>query len=166
MLANQSVLEMTALQSALASQSVIRPKAGKWKRVLALDLLLTALIDAFSILVIFLLMSFSSSGDLLVMGKDQELPSAGQAEVLERNPVVKIEQEKMFLEDKEVTTSTITAALLTLRKEFAETNPGVDYPGIVTIQADRRVKYDSLNQIVVAAAQAGFSDVRFAVLMK
>lgn len=166
MLASKSVLETTSFQSVLANQSVLRPKTGNWKRVLALDLLLTALIDAFSILVIFLLMSFSSSGDLLVIGQDQELPSAGQAEALERNPVVKIEKDKMYLEDKEVTASTITAELLDLRKQFAETNPGTEYPGIVTIQADRRLKYESLNQIVVAAAQAGFSDVRFAVLMK
>lgn len=166
MLANKSVLEATAFQSVLANQSVLRPKTGNWKRILALDLLLTALIDAFSILVIFLLMSFSSSGDLLTLSEDQQLPSAGQADVLERNPVVKIEKDKMYLEDKEVNSSTIVGELLNLRKQFSETNPGEEYPGIVTIQADRRIKYESLNQIVLAAAQAGFSDVRFAVLMK
>lgn len=166
MLSNHSILEQTALGGVLETQSFVRPKRGSWKRVLALDLPLTALIDAFSILVIFLLMSFSSSGDLLSISPDQELPTAGLADTLERNPVVKIEKDKMYLEDREITSASIVGEFLTLRKQFAETNPGQEYPGIVTIQADRRIKYEALNEIVLAAAHAGFSDVRFAVLMK
>lgn len=166
MLATQSVLHQTALQSVIGAESLIKPQHGKWKRTLALDLLLTALIDAFSILVIFLLMSFSSTGDILFISKNQELPKASAADVLERNPVVKVEEQKIYLEDKEVTSETLVGAMLELRKQYAETHPGEEYPGIVTIQADRRVKYEFLNQIVLAASHAGFSDVRFAVLMK
>jgi biopolymer transport protein ExbD len=166
MIAQQSVLHHTSLQSALAAESALKPQQGKFKRILAADLLLTALIDAFSILVIFLLMSFSSTGEILYMGKNQELPKAALAEVLERNPVVKVDEEKLFLEEKEVTGDGLVGALLELRKQFAEIHPDEEYPGIVTIQADRRVKYQTLNQIVLAASHAGFSDVRFAVLLK
>ena len=130
------------------------------------DLLLTALIDAFSILVIFLLMSFSSTGEILFIGKDTELPKARLGEILERNPVVKVEGGLMFVEDKEVKSDTIIPALIELRKQFAETRPGEEYPGIVTVQADRRVKYEVLNQIVLAASAAGFGDIRFAVIAK
>ena len=86
---------------------------------MAADLLLTALVDAFSILVIFLLMSFSSTGDLLTIGKDTELPQARLTETLERNPVVKIEAGKIYLEDKPVTGDGLIAALLELRKQFS-----------------------------------------------
>jgi biopolymer transport protein ExbD len=55
---------------------------------------------------------------------------------------------------------------LELRKQFQATHPGVEYAGIVTIQADRRLKYEVLNQVVLAASHAGYSDVRFAVMMK
>ena len=133
---------------------------------MAADLLLTALVDAFSILVIFLLMSFSSTGDLLTIGKDTELPQARLTETLERNPVVKIEAGKIYLEDKPVTGDGLIAALLELRKQFSVGREGQEFPGIVTVQADRRVKYDFLNQIVLACAHAGFSDIRFAVLAK
>jgi len=166
MLANQSFLRETAMQSTLSSASYIKPKNGKWKRNLAADLLLTALIDAFSILVIFLLMSFSSTGDILYIGKSTELPKASRTEVLERNPVVKIEEGKMYLEDKLVDTESLVGALLALRKQFAETRPNEEYPGIVTIQADRRAPYSVLNAAVLAASHAGFSDVRFAVMVK
>jgi biopolymer transport protein ExbD len=166
MLASQSVLHETALQSTIGSQSLINPKHGKWKRSIVADLLLTALIDAFSILVIFLLMSFSSAGDLLSIGKGQELPKASRADTLERNPVVKLEDGKIFVESNEVTQDTLVGALLELRKQFTESHPGEEYPGVVTIQGDRRLKYEQLNQIVLAASHAGFSDIRFAVVMK
>ncbi len=166
MLSTQRLLNETSLQSVLASESQLNPKHGKWSRNINADLLLTALIDAFSILVIFLLMSFSSTGDILFLGKNTELPKAALATVLERNPVVKIDDGKMFVEDKEVNAESIVSELLEIRKKFTETRPGEEYPGIVTIQADRRVKYEQLNSIVLAASHAGFSDVRFAVMMK
>jgi biopolymer transport protein ExbD len=166
MLSSQSILHESSLQSTLESESQINPKHGKWKRNINADLLLTALIDAFSILVIFLLMSFSSTGDILFLNKNTELPKAALATILERNPVVKIDENKLYVEDKEVTTESIVAELLEVRKKFTDVHPNEEYPGIVTIQADRRVKYEQLNSIVLAASHAGFSDVRFAVTMK
>lgn len=166
MIATQSVLEMTALQSTLASESRLNPKAGSHRRPIYADLLLTALIDAFSILVIFLLMQFSSTGEILYISKGMELPQASLGEMIERNYIVKFEDGKIYLEDKEMTADGLVEGLLNLRKQFQETNPGQEFPGILTIQADRRAKYDSLNGIVLAAAHAGYSDVRFAVVMK
>lgn len=166
MLATHSVLHETALQSAIGTQSLLNPKHGKWKRSIVADLLLTALIDAFSILVIFLLMSFSSDGELLNITKGQELPKASRADTLERNPVVKLEENKIFVESKEVTQDSLVAALLDMRKQYTDSHPGEEYPGILTIQGDRRLKYEQLNQIVLAASHAGFSDIRFAVIMK
>jgi biopolymer transport protein ExbD len=165
-LANQGVLHETALHSVIEAQSLINPKHGKWKRNIVADLLLTALIDAFSILVIFLLMSFSSTGDMLYINKGQELPKASRADVFERNPVVKLEEGKLYLESKEVSQDSLVGALLEVRKQFAESHPGEEFPGILMVQGDRRLKYERLNQIILAASHAGFSDIRFAVMMK
>ena len=166
MLANQSVLSESALHSVLKGESILHPDHKRAARPANAELLLTALIDAFSILVIFLLMSFSSTGEILFIGKDTELPKAARTEVLERNPVVKLEAGTMFLEDREVTSETLIPGLLQLRKQFAEMRPGEEYPGVLTVQADRRTKYEALNQIVLAASAAGFGDIRFAVIAK
>lgn len=163
---SQSAIANNVAGSILGSLSVLNPETERRKRNVLADLLLTALIDAFSILVIFLLMSFSSTGELLFMGKNMELPKSAQADQLDRHPVVKVDNGVIYLEDEEVSADKLTAALLDLRKRFQETRPGEEYPGIVTIQADRRVKYEVLNQIVVAAAQAGFSDLKFATVIK
>lgn len=165
-ISSQSVLSETALETVLGSESVIHPKSDRKRTLPSGDLLLTALIDAFSILVIFLLMSFSSTGEILFIGKDTELPKASRGEVLERNPVIKIDNGSLYLENKEVTSDELIPGLIELRKQFAETRPGEEYPGILTVQADRRTKYEILNQIVLAASAAGFGDIRFAVMAK
>ncbi|PWU17950.1 MAG: biopolymer transporter ExbD [Bdellovibrio sp.] len=149
----------------LDSLSVLRPASGALQRKVVTELLLTALVDAFSILVIFLLMSFSSTGEILFVGRSMELPKSNQAGVLERYPVVKVERGQIFLEDQLVPAGRLEAALMELHRKLFETQGGQDNPGILTIQADRRSKYDELNQVVVAAGRVGFNELRFAVLM-
>ena len=163
---SDGILKQSVLMGTIESQSIINPRGAKLKRHISADLLLTALIDAFSILVIFLLMNFSNNGEILFMGKNMELPKAHAAAVLERNPVIKVDEGQVFVENKAVTAQTITAELLELRKKYQEVHPGTEFPGIATIQADRRVKYDQLNQIILAMNQAGYSDINFAVVVK
>lgn len=163
---NKGILHNSAIQSTLGESSILAPKSEGKQRSIVADLLLTALIDAFSILVIFLLMSFSSTGEIIYMGKGMELPKSSQADQIDRTPIVKVDENKLFLEDKEVTANTLTAALLDVRKKYAESRPNEEFPPVLTIQADRRVKYEILNQIVVAASQSGISDIKFAILMK
>lgn len=152
--------------TSMANVSILNPKGTRHKKSIFADLLLTALIDAFSILVIFLLMSFSSSGELLTLGKGMELPKANLGINLERHPVIKLEENKIFIEDKEIKEADLVAEMMKLREQYKELHPNEEYPGIVTIQADRRVKYEQMNSIVVASGNAGFSDIKFAILMK
>lgn len=152
--------------SSMANISILNPKNKRHKKSIFADLLLTALIDAFSILVIFLLMSFSSSGEVLLLGKNMELPKAGLGIMLERHPVIKVEENRLFLEDKEIKQEELVAEMMKLRELHKETHPNQEYPGIVTIQADRRLKYEQMNSIVLASGNAGFSEIKFAILMK
>lgn len=163
---SDGVLKTSVLTGTLEGHSIITPRGAKFKRQIAADLLLTALIDAFSILVIFLLMNFSSTGEIIMIGKNQELPKARLAETLERNPLIKVDEGRIFVEDKLVDAKSITGELLELRKKYQELHPKEVFPGIATIQADRRVKYDFLNQIILGMNQAGYSDIKFAVVLK
>lgn len=162
----QSVLSQSALESEIGSQSVLNPKSEKRKRNLYADLLLTALIDAFSILVIFLLMNFSSTGEILFLSKDIQLPKAATTDILERNTVVKFQEGKFFVEEKPVTQDELVQELLDVRKNWSDTHPEEEFKGIVTIQADRGTKFESLNSVVLAMANTGFSEIRFAVIAK
>lgn len=163
---NQSLLDQTAMNGAISAGSILRPKGFRFKKELGAGMLLTSLIDAFSILVIFLLVSFSADGEIVTLTKETELPQAAAVDTLERNPVVKVESNEIFLDNQAVTGDGLIQALLDLRKKFSEEHAGEEFPGTVIVQADRRVKYEFLNQIVLACAHAGFSDIRFAVLAK
>lgn len=164
MIAN-SIAKSSAFGTMTAS-SVLNPKGKRHKKSIFSDLLLTALIDAFSILVIFLLMSFSSNGEILYVSKGMELPTAAKGAHLERTTVIKIEENKIFVEDKEVAQADLVAVLMDVRKKFHETRPNDEFPAELTIQADRRAKYQDINNIVLASSNAGFSDIKFAVIMR
>jgi biopolymer transport protein ExbD len=163
---NQGILKDTTFHSVIAEYSILRPEAERHKRKITEELLLTALIDAFSILVIFLLMNFSSTGDIIYLEKGMELPKAVKADALDLNPVIKIDHGKVFLENKEVKVDELTAALIVLKMKFKEMHPEKEPPVALTIQGDRRLKYEFLNGVVLASSQAGYSDIKFAVVMK
>lgn len=161
-----SPLANTMLAGHLETGSILVPKGTRHKTTIVADLLLTALIDAFSILVIFLLMSFSSSGELLAVSKGQELPKASFASELQRNALLKLEDGKIFLEDKEIAQADLVAALVAFRQEWAELHPGEEFQGALTVQADRRIKFDNISQVIQASSHAGFSDIKFAVIAR
>ena len=140
--------------------------SGKKKRSLAATVMLTSLVDTFSVLVIYLLVNFSSTGELLYISKGMELPSAVQSTDLERNLVVKVEKNRIFIEKQEISPKQLTSHLLKIRKNWDQHYPGLEFRGAMTVQADRRQTYDLLSLVVQAGGQVGFSDIHFAVIRK
>lgn len=163
----KSVLTSTALESPLLSVSPINPHGhGSYGREISAPLMLTSLVDAFSILVIYLLMHFSASGEILMVSKDTELPKAANTADLVRETIVKVEDGKYFVEDLEVTPEGLVAKLLEMRQTFAKDRPGEEVPDKIIVQADRRTPYKVLNNVVLAGAQTGYSEIKFAVVSK
>lgn len=159
-----SVLENTAFSSPLESSSTLNPKAGGGKKKLVQTLMLTSLVDAFSILVVYLLMSYSSTGEIMYISKDIALPVAEMADVLDRQIIIKFEQGKYFIEDEVVEKKDLFARLLQMKTEFRERYPELDSESKVIIQADKEDKFIDLNTIIHASAQAGFEEIKFAVV--
>ena len=155
----------TSIQSPLTESSVISPRGKNAKNKLVAGVILTSLIDAFSILVIYLLVNFSTSGEILYISKDMELPSATKAQSLERTTLVKIENGQWFIEDKPVQQNQLVKSLVNIRKKLAR--GGANESDVaLTIQADRRLKYKVLNKIVLAGSHAGFGEIKFAVITR
>jgi biopolymer transport protein ExbD len=138
----------------------------KPKRNLAATVMLTSLVDTFSVLVIYLLVNFSTTGELLYMSKGMELPSAAKAVELERNVVVKVEKDKLFIEEKEIPANNLVKKLIDMKKHWETYYPGTEFTGAMTIQADRRQTYRLLSQVIQAGGHAGYSDINFAVIRK
>lgn len=156
----------STLRSPLSEASLLEPDQHKGKKGLEAPLLLTSLIDTFAILVIYLLANFSTSGEILYLSKGMELPAAKNLVPIERNVIIKFDSNKYYLEDREVALLDLTPKLLEIRKLAMQMAGGAEFKGALTVQADRRAKFEILSPIVQAAGQAGFEEVRFAILPK
>ncbi len=139
---------------------------NKPKRNLAATVMLTSLVDTFSVLVIYLLVNFSTTGELLYMSEGMELPAAAQSVELERNVVVKVEEDKLFIEEKEIPMAGLVQKLIDVKKNWEEYYPDTEFTGAMTIQADRRQTYSLLSHVIQAGGHAGYSDINFAVIKK
>lgn len=128
--------------------------SGKEKS-LFFSLNLTTLIDAFCILVIFLLSNMNGRIQNIQENQKIVLPVALKTEALEAGLVVRIEQDKFFLDDKSITKNDLAKAVLNAKKS--------DTTAMI-IQADRNANYENIALVLRAGGQAGYEKYIFAVM--
>lgn len=157
-----SPLKQDLILSPIKAQATVRPRQGRSKKHLTTSLVLTSLVDAFSILVIYLLVNTSATNESLEITKGMELPLASQSESLEAGLVVKIENNKYIIEEQEVSLDDMNHTLSQIHDELiAQSDRRV---GHLIIQADKSTPYDLLNPLVTAGSVSGFKKIKFAVL--
>jgi biopolymer transport protein ExbD len=142
---------------------------------------LVAYIDMMTMLVIFLLMSFSATGEILFVQKNIVLPNAQNWAELERAPVIGVSREVVTLDGSQVATadelmkdsntgdfkiSELHDKLVTLKNNYKLLHPGEEFNGIAIIQSDKGVEFKVLKKIMYSAAVAGYQNVNFAVIPK
>jgi len=161
MLKSGQPLSRTALSSALAGESMIRPHGSRHRRMMVAGLMLTSLVDAFSILVIFLIMNTGASQDVVNVGNKIILPQAMESQFINQGIVVRVEDGKFMVEDKEVK----LGALIKELKALNDSADAAKKDGLVIV-ADRSLDYADLSPVIMAGSQAGFTKFKFAVLRK
>ena len=127
-------------------------------------LILTPLIDVFSILVVYLLLNFSVTQEMPYMSKEINLPLAKNGIELENHVIVKFKNGKYFIEEDEVLVHKLVEKLLERQSQSNFNKKSVSLSTTLVVQADRKEKYKYLNEIVLAANQTGYSDIKFVVL--
>src|SRR4051794_30210358 len=127
-------------------------KAGRKSLSEALNLV--AYIDMMTMLVIFLLMSFSATGEILFMQKNIVLPDAQNWTQLERAPIIAISHDVVTLNGQQVATmdeltkndtagdfkiTELHDRLVTMKNNYNLTHANLNdkFPGIAIIQADK-----------------------------
>jgi len=139
------------------------------------DLLLTPLIDMFVILVVFLIMNFSSSGELNI-SKDIVLPKATSTAMLERAPLIQISKETIAIEgfkvgeteevskDPDLRVPSLTEKLQEMRKVDEMMHPGQPFKGQIVINAHKEIDFKIIRKVMMASAEAGYTAINYAVL--
>lgn len=147
-----------------AGPLMAKAKSVRKKRIVG-TLMLTSLIDAFSILVVYLLMFFSDTAEMTYVSSDIQLPKASSIERLDRFSIIQIKPQGYFVDQKELNEEDIVAYLVDLKKtKNLSQLDSEELKDTITIQADKSISYSRLSPVIQACSHAGFSHIKFAVL--
>jgi biopolymer transport protein ExbD len=150
--------------------------AGGGKKAVDVAIALVPFIDFLITLVVFLLTSFSASGELLAQRPNLVMPTAVNTENLEISPIVAIDAQVVTLDTRRMADTQTLASnanlerieplvqdLETLRRNWSVLHPREPFPGTIILQADRNVDFRVIKKVMFSAAQAGYTNVSFAV---
>ena len=158
----------------LQDHRALTGKGGK--HIGAADLLLTPLIDMFVILVVFLIMNFSATGELVSINKDITLPKAKTVKEMERAPIIEISKKDILLEgsfvesydnvmeDEDLRIPTLTDKLRELKATEESQNSGKPFKGQIIINCDKEVNFKAVRKVMFAASEAEYLNFNYAVL--
>jgi biopolymer transport protein ExbD len=169
------------LYTSINLESAKAKLGGGGRKALYENLNLVAYIDMMTMLVIFLLMSFSATGEILFVQKNIVLPEAQNWTELERAPVIAISADVVTLNGAQVATMEQVLAesstgdykitelhdtLVTLKNNYKLLHPTEEFNGIAIINSDKNVEFKALRKVMFSAQVAGYNNVNFAVQQK
>jgi biopolymer transport protein ExbD len=144
------------------------------------DLNVVPMVDMMTMLVIFLLQQFSSTGEVLYMQKDIKLPDAQHGQVIEIAPVVSISPNEVAVVgvkvadiaelDSDSGYLNIPGLEEKLRDEkkrwdfIHQQDPDRKWEGTVNIQADKTVPFRIVKRVMYSCGVAGYFSVNLATL--
>ena len=133
-------------------------------------------IDFLIVLVIFLLMSFSASGELVAQQPTITMPDAKNTEQIEISPIIAVDERVITLDGTRVAdTQTqgqsaqvdriepLISGLEAEKRKWETIHPSEPFPGQVIVQADRSIDFRVVKKVMFSAAAAGYGNVSFAV---
>lgn len=131
-------------------------------REMAIALPLTSLIDAFSIIVIYLLIGTQGGGIESKVPTNFNLPLAQYSQTLtEETPILRIEKGRYFLNDEQISLNNLGAKLQKLQ---AQKKSDAVVKKALMVQADTEMRYADLDPLLRAGSQAGIEQLKFAVV--
>ncbi len=163
------------LMHAIPLHFVWRKVTGHGSRSVNESLNLTAFIDFLIVTVIFLLMSFSASGEIGV-DKNIKLPAAENVEDVLEAPMVAVNANQVLVDGQLAgSTSAIRDLgrlqkvdelfdLLKRKRELWKSfNPNKEFPGVAILQVDEDVPAIVVKSVFQTAAYAGYPNISFMV---
>jgi biopolymer transport protein ExbD len=155
---------------------VAKRTGGHGSKSVNVEIPLIPFIDLQICLVVFLLMSFSSTGELVTQRAGLHVPKAEHTKELELAPVLAVDDTTVVLDGRRVADTValgndpkveriepLIDLLEGLKRNWAILHPRDEFPGALIMQADLSIDYRVIKKLMFAAAQAGYPNVKFAV---
>jgi biopolymer transport protein ExbD len=164
----------------LQRSKVLGGKIARGRKATNADLNVVPMVDMMTMLVIFLLQQFSSTGEVLYMQKDIRLPDARHGQLIEQAPTVAISADQVVVAgqkvadvadlDRDAGYLNIPALEERLREDkkrwdfIHQSDPSSRWDGIVNIQADQKVPFRIVKRVMYSCGVAGYFNLNFAAL--
>lgn len=168
MILNQSMVAADAFEKHLVNR---RRKKHWGLKAAGFTLMLTSMVDMFSMLVVFLLQTFSSSPEILVT-KGVELPDSLTPSVVKEAPVLAISRDGNLYLDQKLVGKTedvskkpneLLQKLNTIKKTWAKSHT-TPFTGEINLQADKEIKSTVVAQIMGILTSSQFQSIELAVV--
>jgi biopolymer transport protein ExbD len=151
-----------------------KQKRAKGRRMMIAGLTLTSMVDMFSLLVIFLLQTFSTSPELVMVTKGVTLPAAVSGRELEDSPVLALSAEEVYLDQKLVgkteellkDPSVLMNKLAELREQWLKAHPNQKFNGLISLQADKNLPSTTVSMFMGMLPTQTYSTVQLAVISR
>lgn len=146
-------------------------KKKKAKKMIFQGLMLTSMVDVFSMLVIFLLQTFSSSPEILIT-KGVQLPKSITAKEVKEAAVISMSKDEVFIDQKLVGKLNVvmkqpwllTKHIKNIKKAWAKDHPGKAFPGEINLQADKEVESTVVAKMMGILNGHNFHSIKLAVV--
>ena len=155
---------------------VVKPRRSK--SISAFTLRLTAMIDMFTILLVFLLKSFSVEGEIMSVAKDLRLPESTAQTPPKAAPILVVTNEWIILDGTPVekvetvmtqrdniinSLKTQLQQIRAFSESLAQLNANMRFKGNIAIQGDKEIPFGLLKKIMFTCGQVGFNDMLLVV---
>jgi biopolymer transport protein ExbD len=165
-----------------ASKSSIRPKKARGeRRIKSVKPQVTSLVDIMTVLLMFMLQSFSGENQIITETKDLVLPESSAKKHPELTVTLKVNNNEIVAEDQPVAdVNTVLASgelvipglydWLGKRRAATENlskySTTAKFKGDINIQADKRIRFRLLKKIMYTCGQQGYNNFSLAVRRK
>jgi biopolymer transport protein ExbD len=165
----------------VSNSKVFGKKFARGKKNGYAELMLTSLVDMFTIIVIFLIQNFSANGEVLYMSKDIKLPYAVHGTQLERAPVISVSNDAVTFDGKQIAVTDdlgksdvlnvpeLEDALREEKRKYETihaNDPEHPFRGLINIQCDKKIPFKVIKKLMFACNQSQFGNINFAALAK
>ena len=152
-------------------------KGGR-RKAMGETLPLTSMIDMFSMVVIFLILNFSATGDAFFVSRGVVLPKARNADLMKTFPLVSILKDRIYLDALPADRPKVSLEerrkpypkLRRLLKQFLaqkiKENPGGKPEMTVNIQADKSTPMFRVKEVMKLLIEEGWTGIQLTVRKK
>jgi biopolymer transport protein ExbD len=155
---------------------------GKRKETV-FDIDITSLLDILTIMLVFLLQSYNSSGVVINVPKEIELPRSSSETLNNFGVNIQVSKTQIWVDDAEVVNSELPQEQMyeegrrivplfnelvkikeTIKQSEKLSPQAKKFSGIANLVVDKTLKYSYLKKIMYTCAAAGFKEFKFVVL--